>query len=116
MKTLFTVALNKRIAIAASRDETIEGMADDADVPFDTTTLETGRASLLNEMNVLSEKMQGAIRENARGALDQTEHQKKYDELADRYTAVKRKHGDNLRKALSSGFHTVRQCCWANSA
>ena len=42
-----------------------------------------------DEMCVLAEMVQAAINENAHVALDQTEYQKRYDELAIRYDGVK---------------------------
>ena len=49
-------------------------------------------AGLLDEMSILSDMMQAAISENARVALDQAEYQKRYDDLAERYAAIKEQH------------------------
>ena len=43
-------------------------------------------------MSVLAEMVQAAINENAHVALDQTEYQKRYDDLATRYDGVKTEH------------------------
>ena len=85
----FTTALNKLIAC---RDEIISDMNRTADELYDTTSLVAEKARLLDEMNILANMMQAAISENARVALDQTEYQKRYDELAERYAAVKEQH------------------------
>lgn len=97
MKQLFTVALNKLIAC---RDEIIAAMTEDADVLYDTSALEVEEARLLGEMNILSERIQAAISENARVALDQKEYQKKFDDLDAQATAVKEKH-DEIAVAIS---------------
>ena len=97
MKQLFTVALNKLIAC---RDEIITAMTEDADALYDTSALEAEETRLLGELNVLSERIQAAISENARVALDQTEYQKKFDELDVQATAVKEKH-DEIAVAIS---------------
>ena len=88
LKQMFTSALNKLIAC---REDIIAGMLETADSIYDTSALEAESAHLLGEMNVLADMMQAAINENARVALDQTEYQKKYDELADRYAEVREK-------------------------
>ena len=43
-------------------------------------------------MRVLAEMVQAAINENSHVALDQTEYQKRYDDLATRYDGVKTEH------------------------
>ncbi len=40
-------------------------------------------------MNIVAEMIQQCVNENARVALDQTEYQKKYDGLADRFDRIK---------------------------
>ena len=47
---------------------------------------------LTDEMSVLAEMVQNAINENAHVALDQTEYQKRYDDLAARYDGVMAEH------------------------
>ena len=56
---------------------------------FDTTALEIEAASLETEMQVISEKMQALIRENATIALDQEEYQKKFQAMSDRFDQAK---------------------------
>ena len=58
---------------------------------FDTTALEIEAASLETEMQVISEKMQALIRENATIALDQEEYQKKFQAMSDRFDQAKAK-------------------------
>ena len=89
VKLHFTTALNKLIAC---RDEIVADMNCTADELYDTTSLEAEKARLLDEMNILSDMMQAAISENARVALDQAEYQKRYDDLAERYAAIKEQH------------------------
>lgn len=56
---------------------------------FDTTELETEQAQLLEETQVVSDMVQQAIQENARTALNQTEYQKNYDSLVQRFDRAK---------------------------
>lgn len=56
---------------------------------FDTTELEAEQAQLLEETQVVSDMVQQAIQENARTALNQTEYQKRYDSLVQRFDRAK---------------------------
>ena len=56
---------------------------------FDTTELEAEQAQLLEEAQVVSDMVQQAIQENARTALNQTEYQKRYDSLVQRFDRAK---------------------------
>lgn len=56
---------------------------------FDTTELEAEQAQLLEETQVVSDMVQQAIQENARTALNQTEYQKRYDSLVQRFDQAK---------------------------
>ena len=56
---------------------------------FDTTELEAEQAQLLEETQVVSDMVQQAIQENARTALNQTEYQKRYDSLVQRFNRAK---------------------------
>ena len=58
---------------------------------FDTTALEIEAASLETEMQVISEKMQALIQENATIALDQEEYQKRFQAMSDRFDQAKAK-------------------------
>ena len=70
----------------------VAGLTEGAENLYDTTTLETEKKRLWDEMCVLAEMVQAAINENAHVALDQKEYQKRYDELASRYDGVKAEH------------------------
>ena len=89
LKQGFVAALNKLIS---KRDDIIAGLTEGADILYDTTALEAEKKRLWDEMCVLAEMVQAAINENAHVALDQTEYQKRYDELASRYDGVKAEH------------------------
>ena len=115
LKVLYTVALNRLIEC---RDEIITGMMETADELYATDALEAEEHRLLNEMNVRAEMMQQAISKNARVALDQTEYQKKFDELSSRYAAVKAEHDEvvnrisnmlSARKAAQQFISTLRK-------
>ena len=56
---------------------------------FDTNELDAEKTALEQEMVVISEMMQQSIYENARVALDQTEYQKRYDGLTERFGKAK---------------------------
>lgn len=55
----------------------------------DTTALEAEQAQLLEETQVVSDMVQQAIKENAHIALDQSEYQKRYESLVDRFERAK---------------------------
>ncbi len=54
-----------------------------------TTELENIRDDRFEELNIISDKMQNAIAENSRVAMDQTEYLKRYDSLKNRYEEAK---------------------------
>ena len=54
----------------------------------DTTDLEKEIEWLDNERNILAQKIQQLIDQNARVAQDQADYQRKYDELAEKYGAA----------------------------
>ena len=85
----FVAALNKLIS---KRDDIIAGVMESAEILYDTSVLEAEKKRLWDEMCVLAEMVQAAISENAHVALDQTEYQKRYDDLATRYDGVKAEH------------------------
>ena len=59
------------------------------DVLFDTAALEAEHDELLQETHVVSDMVQQCIYENAHVALDQTEYQKRYDGLTQRFNIAK---------------------------
>ena len=56
---------------------------------FDTSALEAEQTQLLEETQVVSDMVQQAIRENAHVALDQSEYQKRYESLVERFERAK---------------------------
>ena len=62
-----------------------------------TADLENESQRLMEEMNMLSNRVQKCISENARIAQDQTNYQKHYDELVSRYEATKDRHDKVVR-------------------
>lgn len=55
------------------------------------------RQRLQEEMNVAAELIKQCVVENARTALDQTEYQKKYSGLAERFNRAKERLSENSR-------------------
>jgi len=58
---------------------------------YDTTELAAEQEQLTEELGLVAELVQQAIKENALTALDQTEYQKRYDALSERYNITKEK-------------------------
>ena len=82
----FLSAANKLLATKA---EVIANGREMQALLFDTTELEAEQAQLLEETQVVSDMVQQAIQENARTALNQTEYQKRYDSLVQRFDRAK---------------------------
>ena len=60
-------------------------------VVADTADLEWQQVDLEERLELLSEQINRAVSENARKAQDQTEYQKRYDELVQKYTELEKK-------------------------
>ena len=88
IKTVFLSAVNE---VLNGRKKSIAAFEAAKSTVFDTTALEIELASLETEMQVISEKMQALIRENATIALDQEEYQKKFQAMSDRFDQAKAK-------------------------
>ncbi len=88
IKTAFLTAVNE---VLNGRKKAIAAFEAAKSTAFDTTALEIEAASLETEMQVISEKMQALIRENATIALDQEEYQKKFQAMSDRFDQAKAK-------------------------
>ena len=88
IKTAFLTAVNK---VLSGRKKAIAAFEAAKSTAFDTTALEIEAASLETEMQVISEKMQALIRENATIALDQEEYQKRFQAMSDRFEQAKAK-------------------------
>lgn len=58
---------------------------------FNTTELEAEQATLLEETQLISDMVQQMIYENAHVALDQTEYQKRYNSLTQRFETAKQR-------------------------
>ncbi len=86
IKSLFLKAAN---AIFAEKEGVREDYDSIKDTLFGTEELESERLRLQEEMNVVAELIEQCVAENARVALDQTEYQKKYDGLAERFNGAK---------------------------
>ena len=78
----------------------------------DTAEFESESKRLIGEIQMLTDMAQNCINENARIAQDQSEYQKKYDEIISRYDAVKAKYDNitaeiqkrKMKKELLSSF------------
>lgn len=101
-----------------SRNEILENLKLVQNTICNTEALEAEQIRLANEMQVVSEMAHNAIQENATVSQDQTEYQKRYDELAKRYADTKaayEKTGEEItsRKSkasiLSSFAKTLRK-------
>ena len=97
MQQLFVAAVNRLIT---SKAEIVEALKETGAAIFDTSALEAEEKQLSDEMNMLAGMIQNIIRENAHVALDQTEFQTRYNELADRYESLKHRH-DEVEQTIS---------------
>ena len=87
-ETIKSPFLKAASAIFEERDDVREDYDAIKDTLFGTADLEAERQSLQDEMNVAAELIKQCVAENARTALDQTEYQKKYSGLAERFSEV----------------------------
>ena len=88
IKQLFIKALN---ILAEERDPIIVGFEEIKDTAFSTEALEAESEVLNGEVNTVAELIQKCIDENARVAQDQSEYQKRYDALVQRFETAKAK-------------------------
>lgn len=79
-------AVNK---LLANKNNIISGFAAIKDTVFNLDSLTVEQNELRNELEVVSELMQQCINENAHVAIDQTEYQKRYDDLSSRFEKTK---------------------------
>ena len=86
IKAFFISAVNK---LLPEKDRLIKAFDTIKSTAFDTSDLDAEKTALEQEMVVVSEMMQQSIYENARVALDQTEYQKRYDGLTERFGKAK---------------------------
>lgn len=86
IKAYFVSAVNK---LLPEKGRIIKAFDTIKSTVFDTSDLDAEKTALEQEMVVVSEMMQQSIYENARVALDQTEYQKRYDGLTERFGKAK---------------------------
>ena len=86
VQAAFLLAANK---LLSTKEEVIGNGRAMMDVLFDTKDLESEQDHLLQETQVVSDMVQQCIYENAHVALDQTEYQKRYDALTQRFDKAK---------------------------
>ena len=67
----------------------------------DTAELETESQRLMEEMNMLSDRVHKCISDNARIAQNQADYQKRYDELVHRYDDTKFRY-DKVEKSIKA--------------
>ena len=91
IKARFLTAAN---TLLAGRTEAIRICEAAIKTVFDLTDLQTKQARLHAEMELLSGMMEESIRQNATVAQDQTEYQKRFDDLSQRFEAAKQQHGE----------------------
>ena len=82
----FVSAVNRLLENKALIDEDIELIKNSM---YDTTELSAEQTRLTDELTLVAELVQQAITENSATALDQTEYQKRYDSLSERYNRTK---------------------------
>ena len=97
IKQLFIKALN---ILAEERDLIIAGFEEIRDTAFSTEALEAEAEVLNGEVNTVAELIQKCIDENAHVAQDQSEYQKRYDALVQRFETAKAKL-DEAQTAIS---------------
>ena len=91
IKARFLAAAN---ILLAGRPEAIRTCEAAIKTVFDLTDLLAEQERLHGEMELLSGMMEESIRQNATVAQDQTEYQKRFDDLSQRFDAAKQKHGE----------------------
>jgi DNA invertase Pin-like site-specific DNA recombinase len=87
VKAAFLSTANKLLATKA---EVISNGKEMLGLLFQTDEMEKKRDGLIDESQVVADAVQQNITENAHTALDQTDYQKRYDDLAARYDKLKK--------------------------
>ena len=98
IKEAFVKAVNK---LLEGKDDMLENIRLVQKQICDTSDLEAESQRLMDEMNALSDRVQKCISENARIAQDQTDYQKRYDELVNRYETTKASY-DRTEKSIKA--------------
>jgi DNA invertase Pin-like site-specific DNA recombinase len=86
IQTALITAVNKLIS---DKDSIISDFHLIEKMLFDTSELQKEQSALASELTVTAEFIQKCVAENARIALDQTEYQKRYDSLVERFESTK---------------------------
>lgn len=86
IQAFYLSALGK---LLTEKDEIIAAFEEAKDAAFDLSGLIAERHELQTELQVVSELTHQCINENARIALDQTDYQKRYNALTERFEKVK---------------------------
>ena len=110
IKAIFVKAVNQLIG---NKNEILSNITLLKEKLTDTEALEMERDRISTDLNLLADKVQQLIAENARVAQDQDDYDRNYNELVSRYEAAKKQYDKACetiqfrRKALgkSGGFH-----------
>lgn len=87
VKAAFLSAANK---LLASKAEVISNGKEMLGLLFQTNEMEQKRERLIEDAQIVADAVQQNITENAHTALDQTDYQKRYDDLSARYDKIKK--------------------------
>ncbi|MCR4586590.1 MAG: recombinase family protein [Lachnospiraceae bacterium] len=86
-------------AVMADKDEIIKNTQTMMKMVCDTAKLEREQEALVAKLNDLIERMENAIAQNSRVAMDQEEYSKSYNGLAKQYETVKTRY-DNVSEEI----------------
>lgn len=85
IQTLFLQAANK---LLKNKKEIVATHQEITRIIFDTSALEKEQETLEEELNIIVDKVNNCINENARKLQDQDEYEKKYTRLVDKFNAI----------------------------
>jgi hypothetical protein len=105
VKERFTVAVNQ---LLAGRDAAIAAYELGMAKTLDTTELEAQQQELLSEMEVLNGMIQQMIRQNAAVAQDQTEYNKRFDALSQKFKEAEGKRMLSCNRSVTSETGAAR--------
>lgn len=91
IKRWFVMAVNK---LYADKNEIIENTRTMMKLVCKTDDLEREMESCLAEMNIVAEQMKHAVGANSQTPLNQTEYERRYNELTDRYGRAKARYDE----------------------
>lgn len=87
LKQAFVEVFNR---ILTNKDEILQGYEDIIQALTDTSKLDKESVNLQNEIKIVTEMLQKCVEENANNALNQTEYEERYNNLAERYESIKK--------------------------